>query len=64
MAAGLLLVEEAGGRVSDMKGGPASLRGPHVLADNGAVHDQILERFAEVFAGKFRVPVPMINAAG
>jgi myo-inositol-1(or 4)-monophosphatase len=64
MAAGLLLVEEAGGRISDMKGGPVSLRGAHVLADNGGVHEQILERFAEVFAGKFRVPLPQIQPAG
>jgi myo-inositol-1(or 4)-monophosphatase len=64
MAAGLLLVEEAGGRVSDMKGEPVSLRGAHVLADNGGVHEQILERFAEVFAGKFRVPLPQIQLGG
>lgn len=61
MAAGLLLVEEAGGRTADMKGGPASLRGPHVLADNGLVHDQVLEIFSEVFRGQYRVPIPQIG---
>src|SRR5213079_3675528 len=35
MAAGMLLVTEAGGRCSDMNGKPALLRGPHLLADNG-----------------------------
>jgi myo-inositol-1(or 4)-monophosphatase len=61
MAAGLLLVEEAGGRTSDMLGAPASLRAPHVLADNGTVHDQILTIFGEVFRGEYRVPIPPIN---
>ncbi len=54
MAAGLLLVEEAGGRCSDMKGGPATLRGPHLLADNGGIHDEMLAMFAGVFAGEYR----------
>ncbi len=61
MAAGMLLVEEAGGRCSDMMGGAASLRGPHIVADNGAIHSQILTRFAEVFAGKYRIPIPEIR---
>ena len=60
MAAGLLLVEEAGGRVSDMKGRAANLRAANILADNGTVHDQVLEIFSEIFSGKFRVPVPQI----
>ncbi|MDR1856468.1 MAG: inositol monophosphatase [Desulfovibrio sp.] len=38
MAAGCLLVEEAGGRVSDMDGGPMRLGAP-VLATNGRLHD-------------------------
>ena len=41
MAAGILMVEEAGGRCSDMKGKPASLQGPHILADNGHIHEEI-----------------------
>ncbi|MGB9604270.1 MAG: inositol monophosphatase family protein [Bryobacteraceae bacterium] len=61
MAAGVLMVEEAGGRVTDMRGGPASLTGPHVLADNGRVHEELLELFGEVFAGRFRTPLPQIG---
>lgn len=38
-AAGWLLVEEAGGRVTDLGGGPYHLRAPHILASNGIVHD-------------------------
>lgn len=60
MAAGILLISEAGGRVSDMKGQPALLRGPHLLADNGLIHDEILTVFAEVFRGEYRYPMPVI----
>lgn len=60
MAAGLLLVTEAGGRVSDMRGGPADLRGPHVVADNGRIHEELLALFEEVFAGRYRVPLPSL----
>jgi len=62
MAAGTLLVSEAGGAVSDMRGGAANLRGPHVLADNGLIHGQMLELFGEIFAGKYRVPLPQITS--
>ncbi len=62
MAAGTLLVGEAGGAVSDMRGGAANLRGPHVLADNGLIHGQMLEIFGEIFAGRYRVPLPQITS--
>ena len=58
MAAGVLLVREAGGTVSDMHGGPFALGGPHVLADNSLVHEQALGMFGEVFAGRYRTPLP------
>jgi myo-inositol-1(or 4)-monophosphatase len=63
MAAGVLLVAEAGGKVSDMRGGPHELGGPHVLADNGLVHEQALELFGEVFAGSYRTPLPRPEGA-
>jgi myo-inositol-1(or 4)-monophosphatase len=43
VAAGLLMVEEAGGRVSDLSGGPARRSGFECVASNGSVHDQMLE---------------------
>lgn len=61
VAAGILLIREAGGTVSDMLGNPVSLRGEHILADNGLVHRCILDLFAEVFEGKTRVPLPEIG---
>ncbi len=62
MAAGKLLAEEAGGRVSDMEGKPHQFSAPHLLVDNGFLHDQILQLFGEVFQGKYRVPLPMISS--
>jgi len=62
MAAGTLLVQEAGGCVSDMKGAPHSITASeHLLADNGALHGQILEIFGEIFRGQFRVGIPAIS---
>jgi myo-inositol-1(or 4)-monophosphatase len=60
MAAGILLIREAGGTCTDMHGAPLDLRGPTLLADNTAVHAEIVGLFAEIFAGKFRFPLPEI----
>lgn len=60
MAAGTLLVEEAGGRVSGMRGEPLDLAGPYVLADNGLIHDETIGLFQEIFAGKFRQEMPQL----
>jgi len=42
-AAGWLLVEEAGGRVTNLYGAPYHLRAPHVLASNGRIHPALLD---------------------
>ncbi|HJT90132.1 MAG TPA: inositol monophosphatase family protein, partial [Bryobacteraceae bacterium] len=61
MAAGVLLVSEAGGRVSDMNGAPHDLRkSEHVLADNGKLHDEVISAFSEIFQHRLRVPLPQI----
>jgi myo-inositol-1(or 4)-monophosphatase len=39
-AAGVLLVEEAGGRVTDFAGEPYALGGPMILASNGLIHEE------------------------
>jgi myo-inositol-1(or 4)-monophosphatase len=62
MAAGTLLVQEAGGRVTDMKGDPLSVTtSDHLLADNGVLHDEVLEAFGAIFGGNLRVPLPAIS---
>jgi myo-inositol-1(or 4)-monophosphatase len=58
VAAGSLLVREAGGLCTDMSGEPLDLRGAHILADNERLHAEVLDLFAEIFAGQQRVPLP------
>ena len=61
MAAGRLLVSEAGGSISDMRGQPHHLAAPHLLADNGNLHAELVQIFSEVFRGQYRVPMPVIT---
>lgn len=63
VAAGILLIAEAGGKSTTMRGQDARVDGPHICSTNGRVHDQILQLFGEVFAGQYRVPLPEINKA-
>ena len=46
LAAGALLVREAGGLVTDADGGEAWLRGGHLIAGNAAIHQALLGRIA------------------
>jgi myo-inositol-1(or 4)-monophosphatase len=57
MAAGILLIEEAGGTVSDMVGRPTNLRGPHLLTDNSLIHGEMVSLFGEIFDGRYRFPM-------
>ncbi len=57
-AAGFLLVEEAGGRISDFSGGPFRLDSREVLASNGRIHDELVGLFKQMFAGQELAPIP------
>ena len=46
-AAGWLLVEEAGGKVTDMRGEPWSLASRDIVASNGLLHAELLSRLAQ-----------------
>ena len=46
-AAGWLLVEEAGGKVTDMRGEPWSLASGDIIASNGLLHAELLSRLAQ-----------------
>jgi myo-inositol-1(or 4)-monophosphatase len=62
MAAGTVLVKEAGGRVSDMDGAPHSVNtSKHLLADNGLLHEESLAYIADIFKGKLRYTMPVIG---
>ncbi len=51
MAAGTLVVREAGGRVSAYDGGEFRLDGRQILASNGAVHEEMMTVLAAARAG-------------
>ena len=57
-AAGALLVEEAGGRVTDMHGRAWRLDGPETLASNGIVHASFVRLMSDVFDGRHRQDLP------
>lgn len=61
LAAGKLLVEEAGGRATDMRGGPHNVRSPQLLASNGSIHGEAIALFGEIFRGEFRYPMPQVG---
>lgn len=44
LAAGCLLVKEAGGRVTDVWGGDYELQTRNLVASNGNIHDELLGR--------------------
>jgi myo-inositol-1(or 4)-monophosphatase len=62
MAAGILLIREAGGSCSDMTGAPHHLRSPHILADNGMLHQELLEVFAATRRNGVKHPMPSLSA--
>jgi myo-inositol-1(or 4)-monophosphatase len=43
VAAGALIIEEAGGRVSNYRGEPLDIHSPPMMASNGLIHDQMRE---------------------
>jgi myo-inositol-1(or 4)-monophosphatase len=42
VAAGVLLIQEAGGMVTDFSGGPLDIYTPKVLVSNGQIHEQMI----------------------
>jgi myo-inositol-1(or 4)-monophosphatase len=42
-AAGLVIIEEAGGRITTFDGGPYDVYSPNLLASNGVLHEKFLE---------------------
>ncbi len=51
MAAGVLLVTEAGGKVSNFEGGPLDIRGKKVVASNGVIHEAMVSVLAKTATG-------------
>jgi len=51
-AGGVLIVEEAGGRVTKFDGSEFEVNSKETLASNSIIHDQLLTEFQEIFAGR------------
>jgi myo-inositol-1(or 4)-monophosphatase len=57
-AAGVLLIEESGGRVSDFAGRKFQLNSEETMASNGLIHDEMIVLFRDMFAGRNLSPIP------
>jgi myo-inositol-1(or 4)-monophosphatase len=57
-AAGILLVEEAGGQVTGFSGKPFRLDSQEILASNGLIHAVLVGLFQDMFAGRNLSPIP------
>lgn len=51
IAAGTHLIEEAGGKVTDLWGGATHLKTGHIAASNGIIHEEITQVAGSVFLG-------------
>jgi myo-inositol-1(or 4)-monophosphatase len=58
-AAGVLIVEEAGGKVTRFDGSPFEINSRETVASNGLIHDAVLQEFDDIFAGRGLEPLPV-----
>jgi len=63
-AAGVLIVEEAGGKVTRFDGSPFELNSRETLASNGLIHEALLQEFKDIFAGRGLEALPDPRAYG
>ena len=57
-AAGIVLLREAGGMVTDFSGGAFDISSREVLASNGFIHQELLDNFQEIFSGRGLTELP------
>lgn len=57
-AAGVLILEEAGGKVTRFDGATFELNSRETLATNGLLHEALLKEFEQIFAGRGMEPLP------
>jgi myo-inositol-1(or 4)-monophosphatase len=51
-AAGVLIAQEAGGKVTDFSGGDFNIDSREVLSSNGLIHEALIGEFRQIFAGR------------
>jgi myo-inositol-1(or 4)-monophosphatase len=47
MAAGVFILQAAGGRITDLRGREHSIYQPEIVASNGRIHDEMLGVISE-----------------
>jgi myo-inositol-1(or 4)-monophosphatase len=52
IAGGVLIVQEAGGRITSLDGGPFVLRSGRIIASNGLLHDEMRAVIADYYASR------------
>jgi myo-inositol-1(or 4)-monophosphatase len=57
-SAGVVIVREAGGAVTDFSGRPFDISSREVLASNGLIQQQLVDEFTAIFAGRDLEPLP------
>jgi myo-inositol-1(or 4)-monophosphatase len=57
-AAGILIVQEAGGKVTGLRGEELEVTDRDVVASNGLIHAELLHEFDEIFNGRGLEPLP------
>ena len=60
-AAGVLIVEEAGGKVTRFDGSAFRIDSSETLGSNGLVHEALLQEFKEIFAGRGLDSLPELH---
>jgi myo-inositol-1(or 4)-monophosphatase len=60
-AAGVLILEEAGGRVTRFDGQPFRIDSRETLASNGRVHEALLKEFQAIFSGEGLEQLPSVG---
>lgn len=48
IGAGSLIVTEAGGKVSNLEGGPLDISSGHILATNGLIHEELISSLTQI----------------
>ena len=56
--AGILIVEEAGGKASGFHGQPLGVTDRDVMASNGLIHAEMVHEFDQIFSGRGLEPLP------
>ena len=60
-AAGVLIVEEAGGKITNFRGGPFELTSRETLASNNLLHEALLLEFDKILSGRDLETLPELK---